>query len=93
MEKLIECRYWKEYQGLNGWTMFCSAGAFAKVFDRKEADEIGCTDQQRAICKKTMEQNIGYGLLPKITAAAKESTEDKVKTPAERELAATLNRQ
>lgn len=91
MEKIIECRYWKEYQGLNGWTMFCSAGAFAKVFDKNYADEIGCTEEQRALCKKTMELNIGYSLLPKITTPEKETAKVKEKTPVNRELATTLN--
>jgi len=90
MEKLIDCRYWKEYQGLNGWTMFCSAGAFAKNFDREYAEEIGCTDGQRALCKKTMELNMGYGLLPKVTDPVKEKAETD-KTPATRELATTVN--
>jgi len=86
LKKLIDCRYWKEYQGLNGWTMFCSAGAFAKKFDKKYAEDIGCTDKQRALCKKTMELNMGYGLLPKIVDPEKV---EPGKTPAAKELAAT----
>ncbi len=66
MKKLIACQYWKEYQGMNGWLMFCSAGAFGKKFRLAEAVGIGCTPEQRAVCKKTMEINMGYSLLPEI---------------------------
>lgn len=66
MEKLVDCPYWKEYRGINGWTMFCSAGAFAKEFKQDYAEKIGCTAEQRATCSKTMKLNMGYGLIPKI---------------------------
>ncbi len=66
MEKLVKCEYWKEYLGLNGWVMFCSAGAYAKVFSRDEAEKIGCTDQQRTMCQKIMESNLGFGVVPEI---------------------------
>lgn len=84
MKKLIDCQYWKEYQGMNGWLMFCSAGAFAKKFQKDEAKEIGCTAEQRAICKKTMDINMGYSLLPEIveTGQMKEKTlKDAVTAP------------
>lgn len=66
MEKMVKCYYWKEYQGLNGWVMFCSAGAFAKKFTKEYAEGLGCTVEQRARCKKIMESNLGYGILPEI---------------------------
>ncbi|NLA26882.1 MAG: hypothetical protein GX878_05745 [Firmicutes bacterium] len=66
MEKLVQCPHWKEYQGLNGWVMFCSAGAFAKQLTKEEAEQCGCTIEQRAACKKIMESNLGYGLVPEI---------------------------
>lgn len=66
MEKLVNCPYWKEYRGINGWMMFCSAGAFAKEFKRDYAEKIGCTAEQRTTCSKTMQLNMGYGLLPTI---------------------------
>jgi len=66
VEKLVNCPYWKEYRGINGWMMFCSAGAFAKEFKQDYAENIGCTAEQRAICSKTMKLNMGYSLLPKI---------------------------
>ena len=69
MEKLVQCKYWKEYLGLNGWVMFCSAGAYAKVFTREEAEEIGCSDRQRAACQKLMESNLGFGVVPTIKEA------------------------
>ena len=40
MEKMVKCHYWKEYQGLNGWTMFCSAGAFSKEFSKDYAEGL-----------------------------------------------------
>jgi excisionase family DNA binding protein len=66
MKNMVNCPNWKEYQGLNGWVMFCSAGAFAKTFTIELAEEIGCTEEQRAVCMKLMEQNLGYGLVPEI---------------------------
>ncbi len=66
MEKMVNCRYWKEYQGLNGWLMFCSAGAFAKKLSPQEAESCGCTADQRSKCQKAMESNLGYGLVPEI---------------------------
>lgn len=85
MKKLIDCQYWKEYQGMNGWLMFCSAGAFAKEFKQEDAEKIGCTAEQRAICKKTMNLNMGYSLLPKILDANQnqkvEALEDAITVP------------
>ncbi|NMA92760.1 MAG: hypothetical protein GX973_06570 [Firmicutes bacterium] len=69
MEKLVKCKYWKEYLGLNGWVMFCSAGAFDQIFTREEAEKIGCTDRQRAKCHHIMESNLGFGLVPGIKEA------------------------
>ncbi len=66
MKKMVQCVHWKEYQGLNGWVMFCSAGAFAKQLTQEEAEQCGCTTEQRTICKKIMETNLGYGLVPEI---------------------------
>ncbi|NLZ93536.1 MAG: excisionase family DNA-binding protein [Firmicutes bacterium] len=69
MENLVKCPQWREYQGLNGWVMFCSAGAFAKTLSRAEAEEIGCTQEQRENCKRIMELNLGYSLQPEIVEA------------------------
>jgi hypothetical protein len=69
MKKMVQCVHWKEYQGLNGWVMFCSAGAFARQLTREEAEQCGCTIEQRAICKQIMESNLGYGLVPEIIDA------------------------
>ena len=56
--------------GLNGWVMFCSAGAFARKLTREEAESCGCTDSQRETCKKVMESYIGYSVVPEITDPA-----------------------
>ncbi|HPU00866.1 MAG: hypothetical protein GX890_05810 [Firmicutes bacterium] len=77
MEKLVQCLHWKEYQGLNGWVMFCSAGAFAKRLTREEAERCGCTDAQRATCKRIMESNLGYGLVPDILEGEKVALREK----------------
>ena len=77
MENMVNCPNWKEYHGLNGWVMFCSAGAFAKTFTSECAEEIGCTEEQRAVCMKLMEQNLGYGLVPEII-----KVEEKLPAPA-----------
>ncbi len=91
MEKMVKCHYWKEYQGLNGWTMFCSAGAFSKEFSRDYAEGLGCTAEQRAICKKIMETNMGYSTLPEIIANDDiDSNQEQKNTPIEKELAPTL---
>lgn len=68
---------------MNGWLMFCSAGAFAKKFLKEEAEEIGCTAEQRAVCKKTMDINMGYNLLPEIIDSdqKKERLKDAVTAP------------
>lgn len=66
MKKMIECRNWKEYNGLNGWVMFCSAGAYGKKMSAAEAKICGCTEAQRAKCKKVMESHVGFGLVPEI---------------------------
>jgi hypothetical protein len=68
VEKTVKCRYWKEYQGLNGWVMFCSAGAYAKKLTIAEAESLGCTAEQREICEKIMLGHAGFGLLPEIVA-------------------------
>lgn len=66
MKKVVNCSNWKEYQGLNGWLMFCSAGAFARKLTRQEAESCGCTAAQRATCLKIMESCMGYGLVPEL---------------------------
>jgi hypothetical protein len=68
MKKVVNCPNWKEYQGLNGWLMFCSAGAFARKLSKQEAESCGCTEAQRAICLKIMTSNMGYGLVPELAA-------------------------
>ena len=59
MDNTIKCPHWREYQGLNGWVMFCSAGAFAQTFVRPEAERIGCTEERRAKCRQIMEPQPG----------------------------------
>ncbi|HOL18042.1 MAG TPA: hypothetical protein PLY40_07130 [Bacillota bacterium] len=66
MKKMVDCPNWKEYQGLNGWLMFCSAGAFARKLTRQEAESCGCTAEQRAACLKIMQSSMGYGLVPEV---------------------------
>lgn len=77
MKKMVQCLYWKEYQGLNGWVMFCSAGAFARQLTEREAAQCGCTIEQRAACKKIMESNLGYGLVPDIEVKEKVALEEE----------------
>ncbi len=66
MKKMVDCVNWKEYHGLNGWMMFCSAGAYGKKITEDEAEACGCSAVQRTRCKKVMENNIGFGLVPEI---------------------------
>jgi hypothetical protein len=66
MEKMVNCSNWKEYQGLNGWVMFCSAGAYGRKLTVQEARSCGCTELQREKCKKLMQNNVGFGLVPEI---------------------------
>ncbi len=66
MEKMIQCPNWKEYQGMNGWVMFCSAGAYGRRLTVSEARSCGCNELQRQKCKKIMENNVGFGLIPEI---------------------------
>lgn len=66
MKKLVSCPNWKEYQSLNGWVMFCSAGAYGKKLTAEEARSCGCTLVQKSKCKKLMEHNVGFGLVPEI---------------------------
>lgn len=67
---MVDCPNWKEYQGLNGWIMFCSAGAYGKTLTVQEARECGCDALQRGKCKKIMENNVGFGLVPEIKEEA-----------------------
>jgi hypothetical protein len=83
VEKLVQCLHWKEYQGLNGWVMFCSAGAFAKQLTKKEAEQCGCTIEQRAACKKIMESNLGYGLVPDIPGVEEKAAPQEEKAASE----------
>jgi hypothetical protein len=70
MEKMVNCPNWKEYQSLHGWVMFCGAGAYGRILTVQEARSCGCTKLQRAKCKKIMENNVGYGLVPEICEEA-----------------------
>ncbi|MDW7738597.1 MAG: hypothetical protein SCJ97_00865 [Bacillota bacterium] len=66
MKKMVNCTNWKEYQSLNGWVMFCSAGAYGRKLTVEEARSCGCTELQRQKCKKLMENNVGFGLVPEV---------------------------
>ncbi len=66
MEKMVNCPNWKEYQSLNGWVMFCGAGAYGRKLTVQEARSCGCSELQRAKCKRIMENNVGFGLVPEI---------------------------
>ena len=79
MDNTIKCPHWREYQGLNGWVMVCSAGAFAQTFVRPEAERIGCTEERRAKCRQIMELNLGYALQPEIIERA-DTAEEAVLT-------------
>lgn len=72
MDNTVKCPHWREYQGLNGWVMFCSAGAFAQTFNKVEAEHIGCTVENRVTCKRIMELNLGYALQPEIIEVAEQ---------------------
>ncbi len=68
MKKMVDCPNWKEYHSLNGWVMFCSAGAYGKILSAAEAAGCGCTAEQKSKCKKIMENNVGFGLVPETKA-------------------------
>ncbi len=63
--------------------MFCSAGAFAKKLSSKEAAQCGCTVEQRAACKKIMESNLGYGLVPDIADIEEKAASQREKAASE----------
>jgi len=63
---MVQCKNWKEYQSMNGWITFCSAGAYGRRLTVVEARSCGCTELQRQKCKKLMESNVGFGLVPDI---------------------------
>ena len=50
--------------------MFCSAGAYGKKLTVIEAKSCGCNELQRQKCKKLMENNVGFGLIPEICEEA-----------------------
>jgi len=58
------CKFWNEYDGINGQVLYCSAGAFNKKLTPDEAAACGCTTLQREKCLKAMTVNLGYGLVP-----------------------------
>lgn len=70
MKKMVDCPNWKEYQSLNGWVMFCSAGAYGKKLTVQDARSCGCSELQKSKCKKLMENNVGFGLVPEICEEA-----------------------
>jgi len=70
MKKMVDCPNWKEYQGLNGWIMFCSAGAYGRKLTVQEARICNCSELQKNRCKKLMENNVGFGLVPEICKEA-----------------------
>ncbi len=82
MKKMIECLNWKEYNGLNGWVMFCSAGAYGKKLSAAEAISCGCTEAQRTKCKKVMESHVGFGLVPEILEDVAVERKDQDRLPA-----------
>lgn len=81
MKKMVNCPNWKEYQGLNGWVMFCSAGAYGKKLSVQEARSCGCNELQQQKCKKIMENNVGFALVPEIYEEALVEKADKSLLP------------
>lgn len=82
MKKLVNCPYWKEYQSLNGWVMFCSAGAYGRKLTVQEAKSCGCSEVQRGLCKKIMENNVGFGLVPEILVESIKEEKKEIRLPA-----------
>ncbi len=75
MKKLVECPNWKEYQGLNGWVMFCEAAAYNMKLTAGELEVKGCSDIKKKLYPKLMNFNIGDNLT--VAAEIAETAETK----------------
>ncbi|WP_366924256.1 hypothetical protein MFMK1_001220 [Metallumcola ferriviriculae] len=58
------CPYVRKGQNINGWYYYCDAVAMGIVLTAEELMSIGCTDEQRKICKMLMELAVGTGIVP-----------------------------
>lgn len=58
------CPYIRKGQNINGWYYYCDAVAFGLKLTAAELAGIGCTEEQRKICKSLMELAVGVGLVP-----------------------------
>jgi len=58
------CPYIRKGMNINGWYYYCDAVAFGLKLTVKDLDSIGCTEEQRKICKSLMELAVGVGIVP-----------------------------
>ncbi|GAB4264222.1 helix-turn-helix domain-containing protein [Thermincola ferriacetica] len=58
------CKYRMEYPTMNGWVYYCDLVARGKNITKKELEEVGCTEVERAKCKQMMELTCGMGIVP-----------------------------
>lgn len=58
------CPYIRKGENLNGWYYYCDAVAFGLKLTSAELLQIGCTEEQRNICRGLMEMSVGVGIVP-----------------------------
>ncbi|AFM41366.1 hypothetical protein Desaci_2414 [Desulfosporosinus acidiphilus SJ4] len=58
------CPYINEGMNIDGPYYYCNAAALGVKLSAKELEGIGCTEEQRNVCKRFMEMIMGYVMLP-----------------------------
>lgn len=61
------CPYIKKGYNMNGWYYYCDAVAFGLKLTSNDLEAVGCTEEQRKICKGLMELTVGVGIVPEPT--------------------------
>jgi hypothetical protein len=61
------CPYVKKGTSINGWYYYCEAVAFGLKLTAEDLAEVGCTKEQREICRSLMELAVGTGIVPEPT--------------------------
>lgn len=62
------CPYIRKGQNVNGWYYYCDAVAFGLKLTAEELEAIGCTEEQRQVCRSLMELTVGTALVPEPAA-------------------------
>lgn len=59
-----KCAFWNEYDSIAGHICYCELAAFNRPVNTQFLKAIGCSEEKRVMCMKSMEYATGIGVVP-----------------------------